>query len=194
MFINHKQKQWPEWLGTAEFAYNNKVHSSTRILPFKANYGQNPRMGFERMKRGKYKRAERFVMEIKQIQEEAKTALRKAQEEIKKYTDRKRAEVNKYKVKDLVMLSTKDLKYQMVERQTEKLTKRFVGPYKIKKIVSLNAVELELPSTVKIHPVVNVSRIQKYIGQVERQKKKQPMPIIIDEEEEWKVEKILNKQ
>jgi len=47
MFINHRQEQWPEWLGIAEFAYNNKVHSSTKILPFKANYGQDPRMGFE---------------------------------------------------------------------------------------------------------------------------------------------------
>jgi len=43
------------------------------------------------------------------------------------------------------MLSTKNLKYQIVGRRTEKLTKRFVGPYKVKKIVSLNAVELELP-------------------------------------------------
>jgi len=57
------------------------------------------------------------------------------------------------------MLSTKDLKYQMVGRRAEKLTERFVGPYKIKKIVSLNAIELELPSTVKLHPVVNISRI-----------------------------------
>ena len=58
-----------------------------------------------------------------------------------------------------VMLSTKDLKYQMVRRRTEKLMERFVGPYKIEKIVSSNVVKLELPSTVKIHPVVNVSRI-----------------------------------
>ena len=65
-----------------------------------------------------------------------------------------------------MVLSTKDLKYQMIRRRTEKLTKRFVGPYKIKKIVSSNVVELELPSIIKIHPVVNVSRIQKYIGQV----------------------------
>jgi len=47
----------------------------------------------------------------------------------------------------------------MVRRRTEKLTKRFVSLYKIKKIISLNAVELELPSIVKIHLVVNVSRI-----------------------------------
>jgi len=37
MFIDHRQEQWPEWLGTAEFAYNNKVHSSTQTMPFKAN-------------------------------------------------------------------------------------------------------------------------------------------------------------
>jgi len=33
MFIDHRQEQWPEWLGTAEFAYNNKVHSSMKISP-----------------------------------------------------------------------------------------------------------------------------------------------------------------
>ena len=81
------------------------------------------------------------------------------------------------------MLSTKDLKYQMIKRQIEKLIEKFVGPYKIKKIVSLNTVELELPSTVKIHLVVNVSRIQRYIGQVEGQKKKQLVPVIIREKE-----------
>ena len=141
----------------------------------------------------KYKGAKKFVTKIREIQEEAKAVLGKAQEEIKKYTDRKRIEVDEYKVGDLVMLSTKGLKYQMTGKRTEKLTERFVGPYKIKKIVLSNAVELELPSIVKIHLVVNVSRIQKYIGQVEGQKKKQPALVIIKREKEWKVEKILNK-
>ena len=88
----------------------------------------------------------------------------KVQKKIKKYIDRKRAEVNEYKVGDLVMLSTKNLKYQMVRRRIEKLIEKFVGSYKIKKIVLSNTVELELPSTIKIHMIVNVSRIQKYIG------------------------------
>jgi len=146
-------------LGTAEFTYNNKAHLSTKILLFKANYGQDLRMGFEVRKKRKYKGAEKFVVKMKEIQEEAKAALGKAQEEIKKYANRKRAEVDEYKVGDLVMLSTKDLKYQMTGRRTEKLTERFVGPYRIKKIISSDAVELELPSTVKIHLVVNISRI-----------------------------------
>ena len=136
----------------------------------------------------------KFIAKIKEIQGEAKVALGKAQEEIRKYADRKRGEVDKYKVGDLVMLSTKDLKYQMTGRRTEKLTERFVGPYKIKKIVLTNTVELELPSTVRIYPVVNISKICRYIGQVEGQKKEQPAPVIIEEEEEWEIKRILNKQ
>jgi len=54
MFVNHRQEQWPEWLGIAEFAYNNKMHLSTRTSPFKANYRQDPRMGFKGRKKGKY--------------------------------------------------------------------------------------------------------------------------------------------
>jgi len=71
---------------------------------------------------------------------------------------------------------------------------RFVGPYKVKKIVSSNAMELELPYTIKIYPVVNVSKIRKYVEQVEGQKKEQPASVIIKGKEEWEVEKILNKQ
>jgi len=129
------------------------------MLPFKANYEQNPRMGFKGRKKGKYQGAEKFIEKMKEIQKKAKVVLGKVQEKIKKYVNGKREEVDDYKVEDLVMLSTKDLKYQMVGRRMEKLLERFIGPYKIKKIVLSNTVELELPSIVRVHPVVNVSRI-----------------------------------
>ena len=187
MFINYRQEQQSEQLETAEFVYNNKIHSSTKILPFKANYGQDPRIGFKSRKKEKYQGAEKFIKKIKKIQEEAKAALGRAQEKIKKYADKKREEVDDYKVGDLVMLSTKDLKYQMVGRRAKKLMERFIGPYKIKKIILSNVVELELPSTVKIHPVVNISRIRQYIGQVEGQRKKQLALVIIKGEKEQEV-------
>ena len=66
-----------------------------------------------------------------------------------------------------MLLSTKDLKYQMARRHTEKFTECFVEPYKVKAIIFSNAIELELPSMIKIHLVVNVSRIQWYKSQVE---------------------------
>ena len=116
------------------------------------------------------------------------------QEDIKWYADREREEVEEYRIGDLVLLSTKDLKYQMVRRQMEKLTKRFVRPYKVKAIISSNAIELELPSTIKIYLVVNVSRVRKYKSQVEEQRKEISQPVVIEGEEEWEVEKIINKR
>ena len=62
---------------------------------------------------------------------------------MKKYADRERGEVEEYRVDNLVLLSTKDLKYQMAGRHTEKFTEHFVGPYKVKAIISSNAIELE---------------------------------------------------
>ena len=103
-------------------------------------------------------------------------------------------EAVEYKVRDLVLLSTKDLKWQMISRRSEKLTGRFVELYRIQKIILANAVELDLPNTVKIHPVVNVSRIRKYTSQVDGQRKEMPKPVVIEGEEEWEVEKILNKR
>jgi len=76
----------------------------------------------------------------------------------------------------------------------KKFMKCFVEPYKVKAIISTNAIELELPSIVKIHPVVNVSRVRKYKSQIEEQRKEMPQPVIIKEEKEWKVDKIMNKR
>jgi len=86
------------------------------------------------------------------------------------------------------------LKWQIKGRRSEKLTEHFVGPYKVKEIVSSNTIELELPKSIKIHPVVNVSRVQLYKPQVEGQKKILPKKVIIEGEEEFEVEKILNKR
>ena len=75
MFIDHQQEQWLEWLGTAEFAYNNKVHIGTKVLLFKTNQGQNPRMEFEMRKMRKYEGAEKFAEKIRNVQKEAKAVL-----------------------------------------------------------------------------------------------------------------------
>jgi len=143
-------------------------------------------MGFEERRRGKYKAAGKFAKRMKRIQEKAKAALGKAQEEIKKFANKKRREEEEYKVEDLVLLSTKNLKWQMKERRLEKLTEHFVGLYKIKGIVSSNMIELELSKSIKIHPVVNINRVQLYKPQVEGQKKIPPKLVIIKEEEEFK--------
>ena len=156
-FVEHRQKDWPEWLASAEFAVNNKAHTTTKMSPFMANYGRELRMGGDIRKKGKVERVTEFVEKIKKVHEEARAALRKTQEEMKRYADRSRKETEKWKKGDRILLSTKDLVFK--ERPTKKLTERYVGPYVIEEVISMNAVKLQLPSSMRIHPVVNVSQI-----------------------------------
>ena len=123
MFIDHQQEQWPDWLVTAKFAYNNKMQTSTKVSPFRANNRRDLHMGFEMKKKRKFEKAEEFMMRMKKVHKEAEVGLKKSQEEMRKYTDRKRSKVEEYRVGDWVLLSTKDLKYQMKGRQSEKLMK-----------------------------------------------------------------------
>ena len=191
-FVEHRQKDWPEWLAAAEFAVNNKVHMATKVLPFMTNYGKELRMGGDIRKKGKVESATEFVEKMKKVQEETGVALRKTQEEMKRYADRGRRETKVWKRGDRVLLSTKDLVFK--ERPSKKLTERYIGPYAIEEVVSSNAVKLQLPSSMRIHPVVNVSQIVRYKEQVKGQKKEEGKPIEVKGVEEWEVEKVLNKK
>ena len=120
-------------------------------------------MGFEGRQKGRYKVAGELVERIKEIQKKVKAVLKRVQEEIKQYADRKRKKGNEYQKGDLVMLSTKDLKQQIKRRRIEKLIKQFIGLYKVKRVISMNAIKFELPLTIKIHLVVNVSTVKPLI-------------------------------
>jgi hypothetical protein len=41
-FASEKQHQWAQWLPLAEWWYNTTYHTSTRMTPFEAVYGQKP--------------------------------------------------------------------------------------------------------------------------------------------------------
>ena len=76
-FIEHRQKNWPEWMAMAEFTINNKVHATTKVLPFMANYGRKIRMGGDIRRKEKVKSATEFVERMKKVHEEAEAALKK---------------------------------------------------------------------------------------------------------------------
>jgi len=111
---------------------------------------------------------------------------------MKRYMDRSRKETERWKKGDRVLLSTKDLVFK--ERPVRKLTERYVGLYAIEEVVLTNAVKLRLPSSMRIHPVVNVSQIVRYKEQIEGQKKEEGKLVEVEGIEEWEVEKILNKK
>ena len=139
-FVDHRQKNWPEWLASAEFTINNKVHSTTKVSPFMANYGRELRMGGDIRRKEKMENTMEFVRRIKKVQKEAGAALKKTQEEMKRYADRSRKETEEWKKGDKVMLSTEDLVFK--ERPVHKLVERYVRPYEIEEVVLSNTVKL----------------------------------------------------
>ena len=117
--MDHRQKDWPEWLALAEFAVNNKTHTATKVLPFMANYGKKVRIGGNIRKKGKVESAMEFIERMKKVYEEVEAALKKTQEEMKRYADRSKKEMEKWEKEDIVLLSTKDLVFK--ERPARKL-------------------------------------------------------------------------
>ena len=110
MYVNHRQNNWAKWLAMAEFTFNNKVHTATKMSLFQVNYGREPRMGFDIRKKGKNEKAEEFVKEMKERYEEARAALVKSQEEMKRQADRNKKEVEEYRVGDKVLWQPLDTK------------------------------------------------------------------------------------
>jgi len=80
------------------------------------------------------------------------------------------------------MLSTKELVFK--EKPVKKLTERYIRPYKIEEVVSRNAVKLKLPASMRIHLVVNISKIEKYKKQVREQRVKELKLVEVDGVEE----------
>ena len=56
-----------------------------------------------------------------------------------------------------MILSTKDLVFK--ERLARKLVNQYIGLYITDKVVSTNTVKLQLPTLMRIHLVVNISRV-----------------------------------
>ena len=117
--MEYRQKDWQEWLASAEFAVNNKAHSATKVSPFMVNYRRELRMGGDIRKKGKVEKTTEFVKRMKKVHEEAGAALKKAQEDMKRQADKGRKETENWKNGDRVLLSTKDLVFK--ERLVRKL-------------------------------------------------------------------------
>ena len=90
------------------------------------------------------------------------------------------------------MLSIKNLVFK--KRLVRKLTKRYVEPYVVEKLVSKNVVKLKLPAFIRIHLIVNISKVVRYKELVKEQRAEEPKPVEVDRVEKWEVEKILNKK
>jgi len=196
-FVNPQQDNWDELLPVAEFAINNSVHTSTGYTPFFLNSGQHPlnpltvgqlgnRSKTMDFRAYKLPAVEAFVKNISEAIHQAKVNLKKAQDRQKSYADQHRRELE-FTVGDKVLLSTRNLKLRTTGPR--KLFPKWIGPFPVVSRIGNVAYRLELPGSMRCHPVFHVSNLQPYRSDGRVQPP--PAPIEIDGDLEYEVDRIL---
>ena len=152
---------------------------TTKVSLFITNYRRELRIGIDIRRKEKMEKTTEFAVRMKRVQVETGVTLKKAQEEMKRQADRGRKKTEVWKVEDRIMLSTKDLVFK--KRLAKKLVDQYIDPYIIDKIVFTHVIKLQLPTSMRIYLVVNISWVVCYKEQMKEQKLK--------EVKEWEVEK-----
>jgi hypothetical protein len=178
-----------EILPEAEFQYNNTYHESIGMSPFKATYGYNANINGQPIQ-GIEGSSKDLVENITAIQTELKSTMLLAQERMKKYYDQ-HSSTQELKEGDKVWLKHENF---TTDRPSQKLDHKWMGPYKILQKHSELAYRLELPITMKIHPVFNIDKLTKWTkDEIPGREPKRPAPTVVAPEgNEWEVEEIDN--
>jgi len=77
-FVDHRQKDWPEWLVMTKFAVNKKTHLITKVFLFIANYRRELRMGADIKKKGKSRESDRVCRKNKESTEGSRGSIEKS--------------------------------------------------------------------------------------------------------------------
>jgi hypothetical protein len=177
-------------LTAIEFAYNNSKNASTKLTPFEVDTGRNPLIPSNLLISSaisKAPAASEFIKKFANNLKIAKDNLTLAQQRQSKYADFKRRD-EKFEVGTLVLLSTQNL----ADNKFRKLQPRFIGPFKISKVITPTAYRLDLPETFKIHPVFHVSLLRRYHTENDRSQDTNFLDFIPSDSIEYEVEEILN--
>lgn len=186
-YIDIIQKDnWVFYLPTAEFAYNNAASETTKNSPFFVELGRHPNAGPTDLKPTQYSDLNQFAYARWSAQEQAKAAMKLAAERWSWYYDQHKRSVP-FKVGDKVLVDARS--WQDSERS---LSPRYLGPFKIIEQLSPVTFRVHMDEQYRAyHPVFHASKLVMYKDPV-HQKKPEPQPEMVDGEELWEVEKILD--
>lgn len=167
-YMNFAQDDWVDWLPLAEFASNNVTSETTGYTPFFANYGFNPRFGFEPRppcspdKTAQQKKEFMKAHSIADRFERIMTQLRAlAAESVARYEENandNRTDAPVYQVGQRVWLSTKNMK---TNRPMKKGDDKWAGPFEVTAVYR-RALALDLPNDMKIFPVFHNNLVRPY--------------------------------
>jgi transposase InsO family protein len=192
-YVTYLQDDWVDYLFLAEFAGNNQVSDTTSLSPFFANLGYHPRYDFEldiRVDAPEEREAQTAAERLEHIHEVARVEMRYAQMRQADGADRHRMPAPAFQPGDLVWVDGRNWR---TARPSRKLENKHHGPYRVIRTIGTHAYELDIPATIQKHRTFPVSLLHAAAedplpGQVTPP----PLPVIVEGEEEWEVEEILD--
>lgn len=199
-FCKDQKDDWDEFLPILEFAFNSAVNSVTGKTPFYLNGGQDPMKPIDLELLAISRRKETSFEEMHQSLAKARLAARSAvalaQEKMKQKLDSKRRDVT-FSVGDRVLLSAVNLRLPPTPgSESYKLNEKYVGPFKILERTSEVNYKLDLPGLMQVHPVFHISKLKRYKESPRKFGDRDTGPfsdkVIVDPDEEWIVERILD--
>ena len=156
---SNEMKMWEILLPTIELVINSLPNSSTGFSPFYLNYGYEPVTPIELLRGDELAETKSVACFVHRVASDWKLTRENLDRSVRlqaRYYDKKHRDVG-YKVGDLVLLSTRNLKLKGTPR---KLQKRFVGPFRVTEAIGEQAYRLPLPDEWKIYPVFHVSLLR----------------------------------
>jgi hypothetical protein len=193
-YVNYLQDDWADWLPLAEFAANNQASETTGVSPVFGMYGLDPRSQFDLSPATANdpddQRARATATTLAEIHDHLRTEMHRAQLRHQESADANSLPAPRYQVGDMVWIDGRNWK---TRRPAYKLDNKRHGPFRIRDIISLHALRLDLPPEVRVHKVVPTVLLERatndpYPGQ----RIPPPPPVEVDGEEEWEVEQILD--
>ncbi|GKB65613.1 ty3-gypsy retrotransposon protein [Tanacetum coccineum] len=163
--VANQPHQWVRLLPWAEYSYNSSYHSSIQMSPFQAVYGRQP-LAIIPYPPGSSKVAavDELLAERDGLLKQLKDSLLSAKNRMEVKANRKRHDVE-FNVGDLVLVKLQPFRQiTLAKRFSNKLAKRYYGPYKVEARVGKVAYRLALPATSKIHLVFHVSILKPFVG------------------------------
>lgn len=196
-YCNVYQTNWDELLTAAEFAYNSAKVASTGMTPFEMDLGWNPKSPLDLLSKAdsSVEDVNSFRKQLTEAFEHAKFAHRLSRARYASYNSNLRQPIQ-YNIGDLVWLSRTVFVDALSKHQpSEKLAAKRFGPFKIIQLIGKNAVRLDLPSHIRVHPVVHVEHTKRFYPQpsdISHQMTQPQAPIITaDGSPEYVVDKII---
>ncbi len=160
-YVHWNETTWDKHLPVIEFAYNNHLHSTTGYSPFYLMYGEHPQAPVNLLFKNN------TSIPVNEVLLALQSHLKQARDNIRFATDAFTQRANKgrtditFKLGEKVLLSTKNLRVQ-ADEIANKFLPKYIGPFTITKVISDVAYQLDLPETMKCHPVFHIDRLQPY--------------------------------